>query len=287
MRSDPAVSRRTVLGGALSGALTMAGCGGSDQPTRQPVAAQGKTSQDLPPPGSPPPPPSVTAERVRSAARGTDVGLVIVRPEGVPAANLPVCLALHGRGGNARMFHDLGLPRMLTEAVRAGVPPFAVAGLDGGDGYWVGRDRRDDPQRMLSEEVPRWLAERGLRPEPFAAMGISMGAFGALNYARSHRTAAVAAISPALFASWPEARTRNVFGTQARWEAVEPLRHTGELDPSRLGIFCGTKDPFIPGARALAERTRPKVASMTAGAHDVGYWRRVLPEVLRFLGGYR
>lgn len=224
---------------------------------------------------------SVTSQVLASAARGRDVELIVMRPESVPGP-LPVCLALHGRGSSARMFVDLGIPAMLTRAVAAGVPAFAVAAVDG-DNYWVPADPADDPRRMLNDEVPAWLEGQGLRPVPVAAMGISMGAYGALNYARAH-PCAVAAISPALFGSWSEARARKVFADRAQWEATEPLRHTADLTPARVGVWCGTADPFAAVARELIAKVKPAEGMMGPGAHDEAYWMGVLPEVLRFVG---
>ena len=83
-----------------------------------------------------------------------------------------------------------------------------MVSLDGGDSYWVPRSDSDDPQRMLTEELPVWLAERGLG-SVFGVFGISMGAYGALNYARAVPGLTVAAVSPALFLTWSEAEARD------------------------------------------------------------------------------
>jgi S-formylglutathione hydrolase FrmB len=225
----------------------------------------------------------VDISRVRSAARGRDVDLVIMRPTGAPS-NLPVCLALHGRGTGAKWFLDLGIPRFLTAAVRDGTRPFAVVAVDGGSSYFVARDRNDDPQRMLVAELPGWLAERDLAA-PVAAFGISMGAFGVLRLARSHEDLrAVAVAGPALFRSWADAKGRNAFRDERQWAANEPLRHTNEIAGVPLGVWCGTGDPFVDAARELVDRTRPDVAAITSGAHDDGYFLRVLPDMMRFIG---
>jgi putative esterase len=220
----------------------------------------------------------VATERIRSTARGRDVDLVVIRPSG---KRLPVCLALHGRGAGAGSFLDMGLPQFLTAATRAGVPPFAVVAVDCGDHYFMG-DRGDDPLRMLTGEVPRWLAERGL-PAPTAALGISMGAHGALRLAREIDLA-VAVAGPALFRDWGEAEVRHAFRDERQWAAVEPLRHTGELTGTALGVWCGTEDPFVDAAREFADRTHPAVAAFDGGAHETGYFLRVLPDMLRFVG---
>ncbi|SFW76210.1 alpha/beta hydrolase [Amycolatopsis australiensis] len=269
------LSRRGVLAGGVLALL--AGC---------------SSAPSGPPPGPPAVPaptrPSalrdpVTVQRMRSAARGTDVDLVLITPAGVPAGGLPVCLALHGRGARARTFLELGVPDLLTAAVRAGTPPFAVAAVDG-DHYWVETGDGDDPQRMLTDEVPGWLTARDLRPAA-GVFGISMGGFGALRYARAHPDLkAVATASAALFVSWPDARSRKVFADEANWRAEEPLLHTETLLPAAVGVWCGDADPFLGADRKLVQAVNPAVARFTPGKHEDGYWRGILPEVLKFVG---
>ncbi|MFI6031523.1 alpha/beta hydrolase [Amycolatopsis magusensis] len=280
--SGKGFSRRALLLGG--GALAAAACSPSEP--AEPVA------ESIPPVVPTPPTPAdpVTVERVWSAARGSELDLVLITPEGVPAADLPVCLALHGRGSSARTFVDLGLPSMLTEAVRAGMPPFTVAAVDGSD-YWVAVDPADDPQRMLTEEVPGWLSRRGLGLRtggvPSAAMGISMGAFGALRYTRDHRDLrATAAISPALFVGWGDARSRKVFRDRAQWESHEPLLHADDTAPVPIGVWCGTQDPFAGAARRYIQAARPQLSRLAPGGHTDKYWKKVLPDVLRFLGDH-
>lgn len=277
------VSRRALLVGGLG--LATAACGArvttaaGSQPRAGRTVAAGTTSDS-----GAHTPKAVVRETVRSKARGTAVELVTMRPEGV-TGDLPVCIALHGRGGSAASYIDLGIPEMLTAAVNAGVKPFAVAALDGGDTYWVvgGKKPQDDPQKMLLEELPEWLGTRGFRSKPFAAFGISMGGYGALNYARNPGINAVAGISAAMFAAWSTAKTRNVFKDQAHWEATEPLKHIDAI-AAPLGVWCGASDPFVAPARQLISKAHPKVAAIIPGAHDANYWRRVLPDVLRFVG---
>jgi len=225
----------------------------------------------------------VEVDRVRSAARGRDVDLVLMRPADA-SAELPVCLALHGRGAGAKSFVDMGVPRFLTAAVRAGVPPFAVAAVDCGSSYFVSRDGKDDPRRMLVEELPDWLTERGLST-PMGAFGISMGAFGVLRLARDRRDLrAVAVIGPALFRSWADASGRDVFRDERQWAANEPLRHTKEIAGVPLGVWCGTDDPFVDAARELVDRADPEVAAIGPGTHENGYFLRVMPAVIQFMG---
>ncbi|MEV4613752.1 alpha/beta hydrolase-fold protein [Kitasatospora sp. NPDC049258] len=220
-----------------------------------------------------------------SAARGRAVELITMSPPGAaPAAVLPVCLVLHGRGGSARAMAELGLPQFLAAAVAAGAPPFRFVAVDGGDAtYWHARTPGDDPMAMLLDELPGRLGALGL-PEPSTALGISMGGSGALRYARARRGAlrGVALLSPALFRGWPDARTVDGFRDEADWREHEPLLHPDPAPAARLGLWCGTEDPFCPAARELAARTTE--AHFPRGAHTEGFWRRVLPAATAFLG---
>ncbi|QFU92358.1 alpha/beta hydrolase family protein [Amycolatopsis sp. YIM 10] len=279
--SGKGISRRALLLGG--GALAAAACAPSE-PADPPATSVAPPVVPAPPTPAGP----VTVDRVFSAARGAELDLVLITPEGVPAAELPVCLALHGRGSSAKTFVDLGLPSKLTEAVRAGMPPFTVAAVDGAN-YWIAVDESDDPQRMLNGELPEWLTRRGLGLRtggvPSAVMGISMGAFGALRYARDHRALrAAAAVSPALFVGWGDARSRKVFRDRAQWESHEPLLHADETAPVPVGVWCGTQDPFAGAARRYIQAARPAVSRLSPGGHTEKYWKSVLPDVLRFIG---
>jgi S-formylglutathione hydrolase FrmB len=209
--------------------------------------------------------------------------MVVIRPSHALDEELPVCVALHGRGSDARMIVQLGVEKLLNTAAT----PFAMVGLDGGDSYWVAKNPGDDPQRMLTDELPGWLAERHLAPTPFAVFGLSMGAYGALNYARRTPHPVVATLSPALFRDWPDARSRDAFANEARWAATDPLQHADSLGDAALGIWCGTEDPFQPAARELADVTKPQVTKFAPGGHDADYWLRTMPEIVTFLGEHR
>jgi S-formylglutathione hydrolase FrmB len=232
----------------------------------------------------------VRSERVYSGARGREVELLTILPAATRAAGLPVCVALHGRHGSAQAVAAGGLPSFLSATVTNGVsPPFAVVAVDGGDSYWHEHHRGDDPMGMLIYELPRWLAERGLQRQPFAAAGISMGGFGALHYARRrHQWArplrAVAVIAPALITTWAEMRKRDAFHSPADWAAYDPLRHIDALGAVPIGLWCGSEDKFIAGARRFIATGRPQLSSIGPGGHDDRYFRTALPEAVRFLG---
>ncbi|MEV4313031.1 alpha/beta hydrolase-fold protein [Actinocrispum sp. NPDC049592] len=148
--------------------------------------------------------------------------------------------------------------------------------MDGGqDSYWVEKNG-DDPQRMLTNELG----------QVDAVLGISMGAFGALCFGRRRPSLkAVAVASPSLFPSWEDTLRRgNRFSSEQFWADNEPLRHTDTITGSSLGVWCGTEDPTLEAARTLISRTHPARAAITSGAHEDAYWRRVMPEMLAFVG---
>lgn len=234
-------------------------------------------------PGSVPPtaPGSVQLFTRYSAARRTPVECLVTRPAGFEHQPLPVCLALHPLGSSARGMVDLGLPRFLAAAVAQGSRPITVVAPDGAH-YWHDDGAGDDPMRMLTDELPRWLGELGLAP-PSLGLGLSMGGFGILSFGRRHPLRAIAALSPALFTTWSDAQALRAFPNQAEWEANDPIRHAGDLDGRRLGVWCGSADVFYDAACEFATRTHASVAAFDAGDHTAGYWYRVLPPALRYL----
>ena len=238
-----------------------------------------------------------TTEWVTSAARGRRVRLVTVVPPAAERSRLPVCVALHGLRGNALWWGEAGNRGILGDAWAGGVPPFALVGVDGGDNYWHPYAAGDDPLRMLLDELPVWLRERGfavapaagdLPGEPAMVVGVSMGGAGALTYTRARMRLrrpprAVAAISPGLFTDWRVAAKRP-FAGQADWEAHDPLRFFPEITPVPAGIWCGDRDPFVDATRRYIGLARHEVGAISPGRHDGLYYAKVMPEVTGFLG---
>ena len=192
-------------------------------------------------------------------------------PAGVGAgAGLPVCLVLHGASATTADFSRFGLARFLTAAVRAGVPPFVLAGADGGGTGWVGDGRSDDPQRMLRDELPRWCHDRGWDSTRLAAYGWSLGGRGAVLFAEQNPglLRAVSALSPAV-----------------RHDDVVIAGASG-LDGHRTALWCGTSDALLPAVRSLAAAIPggPAVAAYASGAHTRSYWNTVTPAAYAFVG---
>jgi pimeloyl-ACP methyl ester carboxylesterase len=207
-------------------------------------------------------------ETRRSAARGRVVDFYTAVPDGHgDGRGLPVCLVLHGGSKTAADFPALGLARFLTQAVRAGAPPFVLAGATGDRLAWR-PSPGDDPQRMVHEEIPAWCAARGFDTDRIAACGWSMGGYGSLLLAKTFPgfVRAVAAFSPAVTPG------DDVFAGAAA------LRGTP------TGLWCGKQDGLEDDVRALGREIRPVAGSYRDGRHNFAYWSTCLPDAFAFLG---
>jgi enterochelin esterase-like enzyme len=144
----------------------------------------------------------VCLETVRSDLRQRDVDLFTAVPTGHgDGAGLPVVVVLHGASATAADFQPYGLSRFLTAAVEDGAPPFVPAGADGGVLRWEpDPSSDDDQQRLIIDEMPQWLADRGFDADARPLWGWSMGGYGCLRLAEVEPgwARAVAAFSPAL-----------------------------------------------------------------------------------------
>lgn len=119
-------------------------------------------------------------------------------------------------------------------------------------------------------------------------IGWSMGGYGALVLTRrlgAHRMAAVVASSPALFASYEDARAVNPrsFDGAADFARHDVFAASDELKGVPLRVDCGTSDPFAAMTRRFREKTRPEGA-LDGGCHDGAFWRSRLRAQLAFLG---
>ena len=241
-----------------------------------------------------------------SAYRGRAVTMVTLIPAGLSTARgLGVVIGLHGDGATAS-----DLARQLSPAMTAArITGFAAVTVDGGDTYWHKRANGDDPLGMISHEVLPRLAAAGLATARIGISGESMGGYGALllgeqlagQAAESSRgdaggrprPAAVAVVSPAIFASYRDAvaANRRSFDSQADFARNEVVANAASLRDVPCWIGCGSDDPF----EAEAARMRDRLAAITghepaggilAGCHDEAFWGRNLPTALTFLAGH-
>jgi S-formylglutathione hydrolase FrmB len=236
-----------------------------------------------------------------SAARRRPVGYTIAYPPGHgPGDRLPLVVMLHGYGAN----HTDALSGMTPAqalALRvagAPLPPVAMVTADGGAGYWNPHPR-DNPQAMLTDELIPMCRRLGLgggsdgERRLIGVMGISMGGYGSLLLAekRPDLVSAVAAISPAIWTGYAQARSANAgaYASAADFAADDVVTHAAALAPVPVRVASGFSDPFCPGVRAFA-RALPKdpggeAADVTFanGCHDDSFFTAQEPPSLAFL----
>lgn len=215
----------------------------------------------------------VRLETVRSTAMQGDVDLFTAVPAGLGDGNgLPVVVVLHGSSATAADLEGFGLGRFVTAAVEQGTPPFVLAGTDDGPSGWVGDGSGPDPRRMLVDELPGWLAERGFDADRRALWGWSRGGYGALALAEADPgwAAAVAAFSPAVSSG----------------DGV--LAGASALADVPVGLWCGESDGFAPAVRELAELlpTPPEVLTFAAGGHTRIFWNDHTLDAFDWLGSH-
>lgn len=218
---------------------------------------------------------------------GATTGWSVIYPGPHPRP-LPVMVALHGLGGTHRTWVDeLGVDRFLPAAVAAGVPPFAIATVDGGTTYWHPRPNGEDAGGMVVEEFLPRLAALGLDTRRLAFHGYSMGGYGSLRLGPIVGRPAVRAVAVMSAAVWrdPSSASTSGFADAAEYERYTVFGHQSDLDGIAVRLGCGTDDPFCPEDRAyVAGFRRPITSTFEPGAHDTAYWIRMLPAQLAFVG---
>ncbi len=232
-----------------------------------------------------------------SAARRRTVGYTIAYPpRHRPGDELPLVVMLHGLGGShadalAGMSPAQGL------ALKAGgrpLAPMAMVTVDGGDGYWNPHPG-DNPMAMVFDELIPRCQRLGLGrpPRRIATLGISMGGYGALLFAEKypHLIAAVAAISPAIWTSYAQARQANpaAFASAAAFAANDAVTHAAALGRRPVRVASGYGDPFYPGVQTLVRALPPSaraVVDFGPGCHNGSFFAAQEPPSLAFLAGH-
>ncbi len=228
-----------------------------------------------PAPQAPPAPaPTFVTGSFASAARGgTVTNWIIARPPGQTAPIRPVIL-LHGKDSDAHTVMSMGAEQFLADAVRAGVRPFAIAAVDGGNGYWHRRASGDDSGAMVLDEFIPLLGEQGLDTSRVAFQGWSMGGYGAMllgSRLSAGRTAAICAVSPALWTS-PGVAAPGAFDGAPDY-AANSVWGLGSLNGIPLRIDCGYDDPFHAATQQfIAQLPTPPAGGFSPGGHNASYW---------------
>jgi enterochelin esterase-like enzyme len=227
-----------------------------------------------------------------SRHRRRDVGYTVGLPPGFASGDrLQLVVMLHGFGATHR--HALaGLTPAEAVALRVdGSPlqPMALVTVDGGGGYWHPHPD-DDPMGMVFDELIPMLNTSGLGlvRRSIGLMGISMGGYGALAMAeaRPHLFGAVAAISPAVWTTYAQAKAVNpgAFDDAAQFDRYDVVAHAGALARVPTRIASGSSDPFHPGVAALASRLGPDAeVIVTGGCHTGPFFESQEPASLQFL----
>ena len=227
-----------------------------------------------------------------SAARNRRVGYTIAYPSGHRVgAQLPLVVMLHGYGGN-HADALVGMSPAQALALQVDGRPLAsmaMVTVDGGDGYWNPHPGDDPMAMVIGELIPR-CRRLGLGRPPWriGAMGISMGGYGALLFAEKHPRlfAAVAAISPAIWTSYPQARSANAvaFASAASFADDDVVTHAAALAHVPVRIASGYDDPFYPGVQALARAVPAgSVVDFSKGCHTGPFFAGQQPPSLTFL----
>jgi pimeloyl-ACP methyl ester carboxylesterase len=284
----------------------------------------GACGSGLPQPAGPPP--SRHEVSFYSAYRRRRVQMVTLIPAGVASPRgLGVMIGLHGAGGTAVSMATNIAPSM----IRARVTRFAIICVDGGETYWHEHADGDDPIGMIVHEVLPRAAAAGMQTARIGLGGESMGGFGALRIAEQFsaeqsstlrfRTkpqgskrqgteqlravgepgggpavAAVAALSPAVFATYDDARAANpeAFDSAADFTRNDVVSGLFTLWRVPAFIACGTDDPFQPEVALVRSRLaalthHPVPGGIMPGCHDGSFWARHWPAALEFVGAYQ
>jgi enterochelin esterase-like enzyme len=227
-----------------------------------------------------------------SAARGgVETGWSLILPPGSRGDGLPVVVAMHGLGATHATLigPGFGIDRYLAAYVDGGGTPFAIVAADGGTTYWHPRPNGEDASRMVTDELLPLVEQRGLDTTSIGLIGWSMGGYGALRLAGLRgpdTTFAVVASSPALVSDAGDAPSAG-FADRAEYEQESIYHDQADLAGIPVRVDIGTGDAFYRDVQDYVAGF-PDDADVTStfepGGHTDGYWRRMLPAQLEFLG---
>lgn len=232
--------------------------------------------------------------RFYSHARRRTVGYTIAYPPGHRQGDwLSLVVMLHGFGGDHRAgIGGLSTAQALALQTEPPLSPLAMVTVDGGGGYWNPHPL-DDPMGMVVHELIPLCRRHGLGapPKPIGVMGISMGGYGALLFAEKYPRLfrAVAAISPAIWTSYPEAHSVNAgaYASAADFASDDIVRHARALAGIPVRVASGNADPFHPGVVALADALPPgTVVEFSTGCHTDPFFLSQAQPSLSFLSDH-
>ena len=277
--------------GAAAGAAGAYALGSalSQPPTTTPAVAMPHVAAPLAPPVPAEPPPTAAPTYVtgsfESAARGgANTKWAIARPPFQTKPLRPV-IALHGKGWDISTVMASGVEQGLAKGVRAGIAPFALVAVEGGDSYWHKRASGEDSAAMVLDELIPMLSDQDIDTSRVGFLGWSMGGYGALLLGARlgpDRTAAICAVSPALWTS-SGATPPGAFDGADDYAAnsVWGLPALGSIP---IRIDCGVDDPFYEATKQYtAQLPTPPAGGFAPGGHDGFFWRSQLPAEIAWL----
>lgn len=257
--------------------------------------------------------PELRRETFPSPRLGRDAAAMVYVPDlpaGMPEPALVIYL-LHGPGGDERAWtgEDPMLRGTLVQAMRDGTlrPSVLVMPSVGRNSWWIDGAADAAGSAFLDDVLPAIEARLGfaVSRERRALLGVSMGGFGALQFAlaRPDRFCAAALISPTVYDPAPPAdsaaRRTPQFVRDGRFD--EGLWQSVNYPP-RLGAYAragqkvsiwisnGDRDPpaLSQGAARLAERLRAISpghvdAQVHRGGHNWSAFDAALTPALRFI----
>jgi S-formylglutathione hydrolase FrmB len=226
------------------------------------------------------------------AVPGRRLGVRLVIPSGdLPLR--PLLVFLHGQGDDGDA--SIGEQQLYDTLASLGTKAPVIAFPDGSaSSYWHDRRSGRWARHVTDEVIPAAIRATAADPKRVAIGGISMGGFGALDIARSHRRefCAVGAHSPALWRTFADTRSI-AFDGRADFDRHDLVRlvrtATGRARFAGLPVWldAGRGDPFDPGLQSFAtplrrDRTLDVTYRRYAGGHSHAYWAAHWREYLRF-----
>lgn len=290
------VTRRQVIFGGVAAAAVVA-VGGFELVEHRVIPGKTRLDKALGFCGAPPPAPAAEPGPMihgsfDSKARGRTVTWTVSYPPGHDrGSQLPVVVALPGRGGTDRaVFSTLHMQNYQAAVIGDGTVPFAVASADGGAvTCWHHRANGDDPAAMIKDEFVGVLAGLGLKVDRYAMWGHSLGGYGAVHIAMlagPERVPAVVGSSPALWRYFKET-AYGTFDNAADFAANTVWGRQDLLAKTEVRLDVGRSDPFEPDVSAfMATLARKPAGGVDDGCHDDAFAQHHLAAQLDFLGQY-
>ncbi|WP_288799346.1 alpha/beta hydrolase family protein [uncultured Arsenicicoccus sp.] len=274
------MDRRSLL--RLTGGLSLAGALGACSSTSGGVTSTSATSTP-----TTFPPERIDGGTFRSRLRGNqDTPWLLLYPPGYGrGARLPVLITLHGTGSGEETPWILRWPETSEALAKEGLPPFACAGVAGGDTWWHRRTDGTDSGAMVIEELIPLLASRGLDTRRVSLYGYSMGGVGAIYLAtqlRQPRVASVVAASTPFIPSFEV--SQGAYDSPADFAQHDIRTLWPRLSGIPVRVDIGEEDQFLQTNRDFIPTARPAPEfHISPGGHNREFWGGVALDELRFV----